>query len=137
MKHTLLALVALVLLTFIFASSAGAQSTTWDDRSYLTFNSPVSLPGVTLPAGTYLFRFPSRYTSRRVVQVLSRDGKIAYAMMSTMPIWRQRSPHDPEVTFKETRADAAPAIDALFQPHARVGYEFRYPKGQTTTTATN
>lgn len=77
MRQTFFALVSLALLTVVLVPPAQARLWgTWDDRSYLTFSGPVSLPGVTLPADTYLFRFPSRRTTRSVIQVLSRDRTI-------------------------------------------------------------
>ena len=126
MRKALLIVSSVALLGLVLAPLASAQ--TWDDKSYLTFSGPVSIPGVTLPAGTYLFRFPSRQTAWSVVQVLSQDRKIVYAMVMTIPTTRFETSHDPEVTFKETRADAPLAIQALFQPHRSTGYEFLYPK---------
>ena len=126
MKRILVVLSSIGLVALILASPANAQSgwSTWDDKSYLTFSGPVSLPGVTLPAGRYLFRFPSRNTARSVIQVLSGDRTVVYAMFQTIPTWRLAVAHDPEVTFKETPANAPPSIAALFQPHERIGYEF-------------
>ena len=40
-----------------------------DKRTLFTFSGPVSMPGVTLPAGKYLFRLANPETSTRVVQV--------------------------------------------------------------------
>src|SRR6478735_4746566 len=40
---------------------------------FLTFNTPVGVPGVTLAPGTYLFRFPSG-TGTGVIQVLKADS---------------------------------------------------------------
>lgn len=137
MRKPFLTLSAVALLGLAFVPSANAQLiSTWDDRSYLTFSGPVSLPGVTLQAGRYLFTFPSRHSARSVIQVLSGDRTIVYAMMQTITIWRPKILHDPEVTFKETRADAPPAIRALFRPHSRIGYELLYPKAPIGTSAT-
>ena len=127
-------IIGVALVTFVLASSASAQFTgflagriTWDDRSLLTFSGPVSLPSVTLPAGTYLFRFPSLNTSRDVIQVLSEDRKNVFAMVYTIPAYRQTASNEIEVVFKETRADLPRAIQAIFPPFERTGYEFVYP----------
>ena len=128
MRRILVVLSAIGLMALVLTSPASAQTnTTWDDKSYLTFSGPVSLPGVTLPAGRYLFRFPSRSTSRSVIQVLSGDRTTVYGMFQTVPTWRAVMAHDPEVTFKETPANVPPSIAALFQPHRRTGYELMYP----------
>ena len=137
MKRVLVVLSSIGLMALALASPANAQTnTTWDDKAYLTFSSPVSLPGVTLPAGRYLFRFPSRYTARSVIQVLSGDRRTVYAMVQTVPTWRLVATHDPEVTFKETPANAPPPIAALFRPHDRIGYEFPYTNRAATQVAT-
>lgn len=136
MRKLFLILGSVALVGFVFVSSANAQLvSTWDDKSYLTFSGAVSLPGVTLPAGTYLFRFPSRQTARSVIQVLSGDRKIVYAMMQTIPTTRFGTSHEPEVTFMEARTGEPPAIRALFQPHRRTGYEFMYPSEPAGTGA--
>lgn len=68
---------AIALLTIV-AGAASAQPV--DKRTLFTFNQPVALPGVTLPASTYLFRLANPDTSQNVAHVLSADGKKAYAM---------------------------------------------------------
>ena len=45
-----------------------------DSRTEFTFNQPVELPGVTLPPGTYVFRFVDATTGRKVMQVQAKDA---------------------------------------------------------------
>jgi hypothetical protein len=103
----------------MLSSTASAQDVSTggpvDKSTHVTFSGPVSLPHVSLPAGTYLFRFVDVNKSS-VLQVLSDDGKTPYAMLNTIPIERARPESDtaPIVTFKETPEDAPPAIDAWF-----------------------
>jgi hypothetical protein len=61
---------------------ASAQSVPEDKRVFFTFSGAVAVPGVTLPAGQYLFRLPTTIASgeRHVMQVLSADGRNSYAM---------------------------------------------------------
>ena len=50
------------------AALAAAQGPANADRStYVTFSGPVSLPGVTLPAGEYLFRLADSPSNRSIV----------------------------------------------------------------------
>ena len=51
------------------ASGANAFTGTSDKRTYFTFSQPVALPGVTLPAGTYMFRIADDTTTRKVIQI--------------------------------------------------------------------
>ena len=62
-----------------------ASGVTFDKLAYLTFNTPVQVPGATLSAGTYRFHLTNADTSRNVLQVLSNDGSIVFAMFNTIP----------------------------------------------------
>jgi hypothetical protein len=114
----------------MLASSVSAQDLQTgapvDRSTHMTFSGPVTLPNVSLPAGTYLFRLVDINKSS-VVQVLSDDGKVQYAMFNTVPIERTReaAKHGEIVTFKEAPADAPRAIDAWFYDET-VGCEAIY-----------
>ena len=128
MRKALMLLCSLALLV-VFAPPASAEDVYVS--SHLTFSGPFSLPGITLPAGTYLFRFPSRDNAPGVIQVLSENRQIVYAMMMTIPTRRPEASGKHEITFKEARADAPLAIQAWFLPDRSIGYEFLYPKRST------
>jgi hypothetical protein len=119
-------------LTILAATGAGAQ--TFDKRTYFTFNTPVSIPGVTLPPGKYLFRLADAQ-SRDVVQVLSPDGRTPYATFFAIPDQRAQAPRDPEVQFLETAEGMPAAIKTWWYPGSRTGYEFLYPKQQARLLA--
>jgi len=126
---------ACVLAVLAFFSSTTAHAQTVDNRTFFTFNQPVTLPGVTLPAGKYLFRNPDTTTARRVVQVLSDDGKRSYAMLLTIPAQRTQASAQPEIRFMETAEGTAPAIKAWWYPGNTIGWEFIYPKEQALKLA--
>ena len=109
----------------VFATPASAQAlpVPADRATYLTFSGPVSLPSVSLPAGTYLFRFADPMESDSILEVLSQDGKTVYAMMNTIRVTRGESKEETAVTFKETRADAPPEIHQWFFPDSADGCE--------------
>jgi hypothetical protein len=93
----------------------------------LTFNGPVALPSVSLAPGRYLFRFPIQGTE--VIQVLKADGSDSYTMFHTIPVvdvHRGMSSEGYEVTWKEQKEGAPPAIKAWFLPGQSNGYEFVY-----------
>ena len=106
-----------------------ASGVTYDKLAYLTFNVPVQIPGATLSAGTYRFHLTNPETSRNVLQVLSNDGSVVYAMFHTTPDRRTALTNDPVVTFRETPAGVPPAVKSLFYGGEYRGYEFVYPKG--------
>ena len=98
-----------------------------DELTYFTFNSPVALPGVALPAGTYIFQHPD-INSVHVVQVLSRDGATVYGTFLTIPVNRRSETETPAVRFEEQTAGVPPAISAWFYPGRTTGDEFIYSK---------
>jgi hypothetical protein len=109
---------------------AGGIGVTYDKLAYLTFSAPVQIPGATLSAGTYRFHLTNTETSRNVLQVLSNDGAIVYAMFNTIPDSRTKLTPEADLTFLETPAGVPPAARSLFYGHEYRGYEFVYPKGE-------
>ena len=132
LRHALRSACAVAVLACT-AVTAGAQ--TYDYRTYFTFSQPVELPGVTLPAGKYLFRLADPNGSRNVVQVLSADGKKAYATLLAIPEQRFDVPSHPEVRFIETAAGTPPAIKSWWYSGNTIGWEFIYPKEQALRLA--
>ena len=106
-----------------------------DYRTYFTFSTPVTLPGVTLPAGRYLFRLADPDSSRKVISVLSEDGKTPLAMLHTIPNQLTKAPNDPEVRFLETSGNMPPPIKGWWYPGKSIGYEFIYPRAQALQLA--
>ena len=78
MLSKIVAFLTLAVLTLSIAGRAEAQPA--DYRTYFTFSAPVTLPGITLPAGKYIFRLADPDSSRKVINVLSGDGKRSLAM---------------------------------------------------------
>ena len=61
--RTLKMLIAIAAATLCVSAPARADES--DKLTYLTFNKPVQLPGVTLPAGRYRFQLADVEESRR------------------------------------------------------------------------
>jgi len=94
--------------------------------NYLTFSGPFALPGVTLPAGTYVFDV--MYSgSEDVIRVSNRKGGHVYLTAFTRRVQRPRGLRaDRQIVFNETRAGAAPTVKAWFPIGQAIGHEFRY-----------
>lgn len=133
MRKALRSACAIALLTCLMGARGSAQ--TDDKRTVLTFSGPVALPGVTLPAGRYLFRLADPASSRKVVQVLSADGKTPYGMFFSLPAERFEPASTPDVQFMETASGMPAAINAWWYPGERSGYGFMYPKDQARRLA--
>lgn len=123
-------LTASVLVVLVHAMASGADASTFDKRTYFTFSQSVALPGVTLPAGTYMFRLADPTTTRRVIQVSDKDGTQSYALLLTTPAYRNEAVKDSEVRFLETPVGAPHAIDAWWYVGDSTGYAFMYSKEQ-------
>jgi hypothetical protein len=106
-----------------------------DKRTLFTFSGPVTLPGVTLPAGRYLFRLADPNSSSKVVQVLNADGTKPYGLFFTIPAERLEPASSPEVHFMETASGTPAAIRTWWYPGERRGYEFIFPKEQARRLA--
>lgn len=131
MLSRIIVLATLAVLTL--GTSAKAQAQPADNRTYFTFRGPVTLPGVTLPAGRYLFRLADANTG--VINVLSEDGKKSYAMLLTIPNQLLQPSLKPEIRFMETAANMPPAIKAWSNPGRSTGWEFIYPRQQALLLA--
>src|ERR671912_1593341 len=86
---------AAAMLLTMSATPASAQGQPLDSRTEFTFNQPVELPGVTLPAGTYVFRFVDATTGKRVMQVQAKDASSkTFGMFLTISAQRPKPSED-------------------------------------------
>ena len=133
LRHVVFLACSVALLACVMETPSTAQ--TLDKRTLFTFSGPVSMPGVTLPAGKYLFRLANPDSGRNVVQVLNADGTKPYGMFFAMRAERFEPASTPEVRFMETAAGMPAAIKTWWYPGERSGYEFVYPKEQARRLA--
>ena len=124
---------SVALLACVIETPSTAQ--TLDKRTLFTFSGPVAMPGVTLPAGQYLFRLANPESGRNVIQVLNADGTKPFGMFFAMRAERFEPASTPEVRFMETAAGMPAAIKTWWYPGERAGYEFVYPKEQARRLA--
>jgi hypothetical protein len=124
-----------VLLLFVCGLSVSADASTFDKRTYFTFSQPITLPGVTLPAGTYMFRLADPTTGRKVVQVMSQNGMQSYAMVLSIPAQRRDLPDEPEISFMETPAGMPAAVQTWWHQGERTGHELVYSRQQKARLA--
>jgi hypothetical protein len=107
-----------------------------DARTEFTFNQPVELPNVTLPPGTYIFRFVDATTGKRVMQVQAKDaGNKNYGMFMTISAQRPKPSDNAELRFLETPAGQPAAVKTWWYPGNTIGREFIYPKSQARRLA--
>ena len=113
----------------------GARADEYTKLTYLTFSAPVQVPGMTLPAGTYMFKLADPESGRRAIQIWDEKGTKLFTMLLTIPDEQPEPKDDPVVMFSERPTGAAPAVKSWFYPAERSGYEFIYPKDQAMKIA--
>jgi len=121
-------LVAVGIVMTALASVRHVVAGTLPERTtYLTFNRPVQLPGVTLTAGTYIFELLDPFTAPGVVCVASPDRKVAYFMGLTNAAERPRGLRlDASVSLGEAGSGAAPPITIWWPIGETTGRAFIY-----------
>lgn len=135
-KRLMTSACAAAMLLTLSATPSSAQGQPLDSRTEFTFNQPVELPGVTLPPGTYIFRFVDGTTGRKVMQVQAKDASSkTYGMFLTINAQRPRPSDDAELRFLETPAGQPAAVKTWWYPGNTIGREFIYPKSQARRLA--
>src|SRR5882672_3118535 len=121
------------------ATNASAQDSNIDQRTFLTFSGPVQMPGVTLPAGKYVFKLAPT-ALHNVMQVFDGEEKDIIGQWFFIP--KNRTTEDlsaangkPVVTFMEMPEGVTPAVKYYFYPTDLTGKEFIYPKDQAVKLA--
>lgn len=118
-------LVAAGLLT---AVSPQARADAWNQRTTFTFSGPVEVPGMVLPAGTYVFKLADSESDRDIVQIFNKRENHIYGTYITIPDYRLKPTGKTILTFEERAAGAPEAVRAWFYPGDLYGHEFVYPK---------
>ena len=122
-------LVAIGMTTVALMNTASVDA--WGNArqtTYLTFSAPFALPGVSLPAGTYIFELPLCDAAVDLVRVKSRDGTQVYVTAYTRIVGRPahlRS--DRQILFNEVPSGMAPQVKAWYPDGQSIGHEFLYP----------
>jgi hypothetical protein len=131
-RVTLIVTALVIALVAVFTDTTRAQDTR--DRTFLTFSGPVEMPGVTLPAGTYVYKLADT-PSRNVVEVWDRDEKKMIGHWLFVQAERPEVSQDTVVMFKEAAAGQTPAVHFWYYPGEKIGKEFVYPKEQAVKIA--
>jgi LPXTG-motif cell wall-anchored protein len=120
------------------AGTPAAGQTIVDQPVRFTFSAPVTLPGMTLPAGQYEFKLNRSASDRQIVQVFDDKGKSRGMLMALAAVRTdgQPVPTKPEVSFMETPENMPQAVKVYWYPGIRSGgHEFIYPRAQAQMIA--
>ncbi len=114
-----------------------AHADEWDKKTIVTFNEPVEVPGVVLPAGSYVFKLADSESDRHIVQIFSKDQKHLYATILAISDERLEPAGKTVITFEERAKGAPEAVKAWFYPGDDIGVQFVYPKQRAMELARN
>jgi hypothetical protein len=120
-----------VLMVAGLLSAAAVARGSVPHTNYLTFSARFALPGMSLPAGTYIFDIvtPGSYD---VVRVTSRDRAHVYMTAFTKRVERPSGlGADRQILFSEGRPGKTPAVKVWFPIGESIGHEFLYSTGDS------
>ncbi|MEZ5316371.1 MAG: hypothetical protein R2752_03115 [Vicinamibacterales bacterium] len=120
-------------LTAVTAVAAAAQNYD-EDRTTFTFDSPVMVPGTTLPPGTYTFRLADTASNREIIEILKGDAA-PVAIAHAIPTVRPEMTSDVVLLLNPTGNAEPPAVKTWFYPGELYGHEFVYPDAEARQIA--
>ncbi|HTW65688.1 MAG TPA: hypothetical protein VME17_13770 [Bryobacteraceae bacterium] len=100
------------------------------EQSMFTFNQPVAVPGLVLPAGKYIFQLDQGTGELNVVQIENPVQDKVYGVFLVKPDYRWTAPRRPAILLEKRAAGAPLAIRAWFYPGDKFGNEFLYRKAE-------
>ncbi len=134
MTKALKTILAVLCMGVLFAVLPAAADS-WDKKTTVTFSGPVALPGMTLPAGTYVFKLMNSASDRHIVQVFNEDQDHLYTTILAIPNYRLTPTDQTVLNFNEAAPGKPVAVRAWFYPGDNFGQEFVYPKEEATELA--
>jgi len=117
-----------VLFCAILAPRAKADA--WNEKTKVTFNVPVEIPGKALTAGTYVFKLADSQSDRNIVEVWNGDQTHLIAIVMADPEYRIDSTSRTVMHFDERPKNTPMALDDWFYPGDLSGQQFIYPNWQ-------
>jgi len=111
------------------------QAQTFNKMTKVTFNQPVTVPGKTLPAGSYTFTILDSFANRNIVQIWNADKTELITTILAIPNYRLEPTDETVIEFRERPADRPQAVKAWFYPGHAYGIEFVYPKEEAIQLA--
>jgi hypothetical protein len=112
-----------------------AYADDWNKATRMTVNQPIEIPGMILPAGTYIVKIVDLVAERHVVRFTSEDGTTIYATIIGIPNFRLEPKEKSSFIFYEAEVNEPRALHAWFYPGRQYGIEFAYPEKRAAQIA--
>jgi len=128
---------SLVLGLIVFAGVVAiqAQAQVSQKRTGITFDQPVAVPGMVLPAGKYTFTTLHLAGFQHVVQIWNGDKSKLITTVLAISNYRLEYAGETIIEFRERPAGTPQALKAWFYPGYKHGFEFVYPKQEAIQLA--
>ena len=127
LKLRLVRVVGLVMVLGVIAAASASAWPTLHRTSYVTFSGRFALPGVALPAGTYIFELAAPELRTDVVRVMSGDRSQVYLTAFTRTVARPAGLRpDRQIVFHEAPSATTQPVRTWYPMGAAVGHEFIY-----------
>jgi len=117
--------VGLLMAPLIFVGGAFAQDPL--ERTKVTVNQSIEVPGAVLPAGTYVFRLVDPYMDPHVVLVFNEREDRLLATVIAVNDYRAEPIGKTVLNFGEAPAGKPAPVREWFYPGNTIGHEFVYP----------
>ena len=109
----------------VLAATSIGGATPFNRATYFTFNAPVRLHGVLLPAGEYVFEIANPNSGADVTKVTDRKRSKVYANALSRVVTRPPSRQlDAAIIFGETVASAPRPVNGWYPAGETSGREF-------------
>jgi hypothetical protein len=106
--------------------SPKARANIWNEKTIVTFNQPVEIPGHVLLPGTYTFSLMNSDADRDIVEVKSDSHPQFTYIVLTNPAERLQSSPNSTFEFEKLHPNSPEAIKEWFYPGALYGQQFAY-----------
>src|SRR5215831_13936922 len=113
--------IALILAAALLYTILPAGADEWNKKTVVTFNRPVELPGIVLPAGTYVFKLLNSSSDRNIVLVYNAEENHLFTSILAIPNYRLNPNSDTVLRFDEGKRGQPDALRAWFYPADNFG----------------
>ena len=127
--------VSFLLLVLGFALIPVATADQWNKKTVFTFSGPVEVPGMVLPAGTYVFKLLDSPAERHIVQIYNEKQTKLYTTILAVPDYRMEPRGKTVISMYERPTGSPEALHAWFYPGDNFGHEFVFTMTQARDIA--
>ena len=97
-----------------------------DEKTIVTVNEAIQVPGKVLPAGSYVFKLLDP-NDRTLVAIYNADGRHLITTIQGIPDYRMETPSEAILQLEERPEGQPEALTEWFYPGDNFGVEFVYP----------